>query len=125
VACQQLPRTSSVDARVLQAVQLIRGNKHYKMSELAHEVGLSYYRLSHAFARNLGITLRAFVQWKKVTVTASLLAHKSITEAAHEAGFTDSAHLSRLFKDVYGLPPSYLNNPNCVERFYYMNRGSS
>jgi AraC family transcriptional regulator len=29
-----------------------------------------------------------------------------LTTAAHEAGFADSAHLSRTFRDTFGLAPS-------------------
>jgi AraC-like DNA-binding protein len=32
----------------------------------------------------------------------------SLTTAAHEAGFADSAHLSRTFKRMFGMTPSDL-----------------
>ena len=32
----------------------------------------------------------------------------SLTEAAHEAGFADSAHFSRTFRRMFGLAPSSL-----------------
>ena len=32
----------------------------------------------------------------------------SWTEAAHEAGFADSAHLSRTFKRMFGMNPATL-----------------
>ena len=32
----------------------------------------------------------------------------SLTEAAHEAGFADSAHLSRTFRATFGIAPSFL-----------------
>jgi AraC-like DNA-binding protein len=33
---------------------------------------------------------------------------KSLTEAAHQAGFSDSAHFSRTFKRTFGLPATTL-----------------
>jgi AraC-like DNA-binding protein len=36
----------------------------------------------------------------------------SLTTAAHEAGFADSAHLSRTFKHMFGLTPSELFKNN-------------
>jgi AraC-like DNA-binding protein len=32
----------------------------------------------------------------------------SLTEAAHEAGFADSAHFSRTFRRTFGLPAASL-----------------
>jgi AraC-like DNA-binding protein len=32
----------------------------------------------------------------------------SLTEAAHAAGFADSAHLSRTFKRMFGMPAASL-----------------
>lgn len=31
-----------------------------------------------------------------------------LTAAAHSAGFSDSAHLSRTFRDYFGVAPSFL-----------------
>jgi AraC-like DNA-binding protein len=33
----------------------------------------------------------------------------SLTDAAHEAGFADSAHLSRTFRRMFGVAPSSLH----------------
>lgn len=32
----------------------------------------------------------------------------SLTEAAHVAGFADSAHLSRTFRSMFGIAPSFM-----------------
>ena len=38
---------------------------------------------------------------------AGELAHgRTLTEAAHAAGFADSAHLSRVFRRMFGIAPS-------------------
>jgi AraC-like DNA-binding protein len=122
LAVGNLPLAPPLDKRIEKSLQLMAGDSPYSLADLARTIGLSYYRLSHLFSQNLGIPLRQFMQWRKVTVTASLLATRSITEVAHEAGFTDSAHLSRTFQEIYGIPPSYLNDTRCVERFYYQER---
>src|SRR5262249_41369160 len=124
LAVSHLPPPDPLDSRIAKTLELMSGEARYSLEDLAERIGLSYYRLSHLFSQGLGISLRQFMQWRKVTVTASLLATRSITEVAHEAGFTDSAHLSRTFQEIYGIPPSYLNDTRCVERFYFQERGS-
>ena len=39
---------------------------------------------------------------------AVLAGGRSLTEAAHEAGFADSAHFSRTFRRMFGLPAAAL-----------------
>jgi len=41
----------------------------------------------------------------RVAVT-SVLSGMTLTQAAHEAGFSDTAHLSRTFMDMFGVNPS-------------------
>ena len=118
-AALRLPLQAPLDPRIAELLRLTDGEPARSLEELSAAVGLSYYRLSHLFSDNLGISLRQFMQWRKVTVTASLLATHSMTEVAHEAGFTDSAHLCRTFQDIYGIPPSYIANEQHVQRFYF------
>src|SRR5262249_48842060 len=35
------------------------------------------------------------------------LSGRSLTDAAHSAGFSDSAHFARLHRDTFGVTPSY------------------
>jgi AraC-like DNA-binding protein len=75
--------------------------------ELARAVGLSAGRLIHLFTREMGLPIRRYVLWLRLRdVVISLAAGRSLTEAAHHAGFSDSPHLSRTFRDMFGFPPS-------------------
>jgi AraC-like DNA-binding protein len=76
-------------------------------AHLARTVGLSEGRLLHLFSEELGVPLRRYILWlrlRKVIYTWALT--RSLTEAAHAAGFADSAHLSRTFRSMYGIRPS-------------------
>lgn len=78
-----------------------------RLSTLAREVGLSASRLSHLLTANLGIPFRVYVLWLRLARAAGELAQgRTLTEAAHAAGFADSAHLSRVFRRMFGIAPS-------------------
>lgn len=78
-----------------------------RLRHLAATVHLSESRLSHLFAQDLGITFRAYVRWLRLLrATAAVAQGRSLTEAAHLAGFTDSSHLTRTCRRTFGGPPT-------------------
>jgi AraC-like DNA-binding protein len=79
------------------------------LAVLAETAGLSEGRLGHVFREQVGLPIRAFARWCRLQAAARHLgAGRSITTAAHEAGFADAAHLSRTFRTTLGLAPSDL-----------------
>lgn len=75
--------------------------------QLAREVGLSEGRLLHLFAEHVGVPLRRYVLSLRLRRMLFFMAMgQTLTDAAQEAGFSDSAHLARVYRDMYGLPPS-------------------
>jgi len=84
--------------------------------ELATEVGLSEGRLIHLFGEQLGVPLRRYVLSLRVRYMLFCLAmNQNLTDAAHEAGFSDSAHYSRVFREMYGFPPSKMFRSDTVK----------
>lgn len=84
--------------------------------ELAAEVGLSEGRLIHLFGEQLGVPLRRYVLWLRVRYMLFCLSmNQNLTDAAHEAGFSDSAHYSRVFREMYGFPPSKMFRSESVQ----------
>jgi len=80
------------------------------MNEAADAVGLSSSRASHLFVEETGLPFRTYVLWLRLVRAVD--AHTrglSLTNAAQEAGFADSAHLSRTFKRMFGLPAASLD----------------
>lgn len=52
---------------------------------------------------------RRYVLWLRLRrAVREVAAGANLTEAAVSAGFSDSAHLSRVFRATFGLPPSAL-----------------
>ncbi|WP_036495310.1 AraC family transcriptional regulator [Nocardia sp. BMG111209] len=77
------------------------------LTEVADAVGLSESRLRHAFRAEVGLPFRPYVRWVRVLrAIEACAAGRSLTEAAHAAGFADSAHLSRTCRRMFGHAPS-------------------
>ena len=72
-------------------------------------VHLSPSRLRHLFVEQTGLAFKTYLLWLRLVSAVSLYAEgKSLTEAAHMAGFSNSAHFSRIFKRTFGLPATTL-----------------
>lgn len=72
-------------------------------------VNLSTARLRHLFVEQTGLPFKTYVLWLRLTRAVERFAAGSpLTTAAHEAGFSDSAHLSRTFRRMFGIAPAAL-----------------
>ena len=75
----------------------------------AHGVYLSPSRLRHLFVEQTGLAFRTYLLWLRLVRAVQLYSEgRSLTEAAHGAGFSDSAHFSRVFRRTFGLPATTL-----------------
>lgn len=71
--------------------------------------GLSASRLRHLFVEQTGLPFKTYLLWLRLTRAVDVVAGgASLTQAAHEAGFSDSAHFSRTFRRMFGVPPAAL-----------------
>jgi AraC-like DNA-binding protein len=83
--------------------------------ELAAQVGLSEGRLIHLFGEQLGVPLRRYVLALRLRhVLFGLAMGHNLTDSAHEAGFCDSAHFTRVYREMYGLAPSKILRSDTV-----------
>jgi AraC family transcriptional regulator len=106
------PRTW-IDPRVQKALATAHASPghHRSLADLADSVALSASRLGALFRRDLGIPVRRYLLWLRLIDAIEDLADgTNLTEAAHDAGFSDSAHLSRTFRRMFGMPPSALQS---------------
>eukprot|EP01132_Coremiostelium_polycephalum_P013947 gene13947-16964_t len=87
---RQLPRRALEDARVERALSALDQQLSGKLERL--------------FANQLGLPVRRLVLWRRLRVALGLaLGGSTLTEAAHGAGFADSAHFSRTMKQLFGV----------------------
>ena len=65
----------------------------------------SHFR--HLFVSGTGSSFRAYLLWLRINLAIdAAMAGASWTDAAHAAGFADSAHLTRTHKRMFGIEPT-------------------
>lgn len=70
----------------------------------ATRLGLSPGRARHLFVQQTGLPFRTYLLWQRLMRALELfVGGASLTDAAHGAGFADSAHLSRTFRRMFGI----------------------
>ena len=101
----------SLDSRLVRALEFIRSNVRAPISlaDVAAAVSLSESRFRHLFVAGTGSSFRAYLLWLRINLAIdAAMAGASWTEAAHDAGFADSAHLTRTHKRMFGIEPTAL-----------------
>jgi AraC-like DNA-binding protein len=74
------------------------------LADAAAHVGLSTGRARHLFVEETGLPFRTYLLWRRLMRAAEIFsAGSSLTDAAHNAGFSDSSHLSRTFRRMFGI----------------------
>jgi AraC-like DNA-binding protein len=74
------------------------------LADAAAHVGLSAGRARHLFVEETGLPFRTYLLWRRLMRAAELFSDgSSLTDAAHGAGFSDSSHLSRTFRRMFGI----------------------
>jgi AraC-like DNA-binding protein len=103
------PRTHPAIGRVLRALRDGPLPSDTSLEALAGQAGLSPSRFMHAFTDSTGIPLRPYLRWLRFQRAAgAIMAGAPLSTAAADAGFSDAAHMSRTFQQMFGLSPSTL-----------------
>jgi AraC-like DNA-binding protein len=85
------------------------GSDDLSLKTLAGIARLSPSRFMHAFTESVGVPVRPYILWLRLQRAAcDLKDGASVTSAAHRAGFSDAAHLTRTFRRMLGVTPSDL-----------------
>lgn len=105
------PPSRSLDPRIARAIEFMRGAETTKLSleDVADTVFLSPSRFAHLFSESVGQPFRRYLLWRKLNRAMLAIGRGiSLSQAAHEGGFADSAHLTRTFIQMWGIPPSLM-----------------
>ncbi|HZB90704.1 MAG TPA: AraC family transcriptional regulator [Stellaceae bacterium] len=75
-------------------------------AELESVAGLSRYRLAREFRRALGTSPYRYLLLRRLDRVRALIRDGAgLADAAIACGFADQSHMTRHFKETYGLPP--------------------
>jgi AraC-like DNA-binding protein len=102
-------RAPRLPAGVAEVVRAIYADPMQRMSqgELAHRLSMERTRALRCFKAATGQTFRDFKRWSALQHAAQMMAEGALVRtAAMDAGFADTAHLSRVFRGGFGLTPS-------------------
>jgi AraC-like DNA-binding protein len=111
VTCRLLNGQSPAgDGRLRRVLTYVRAHiatsNRFPLSVLARLAGLSASRFQHVFRQEIGIAVRPYIRWLRLQRAAcDLIAGADVSQAAHAAGFSDSAHMSRTFRSTLGIAP--------------------
>lgn len=78
-----------------------------RLTDVATRVALSPSRLGRLFNEQVGQSFPAYVRWARLRCAVDAVrTGASLTDAAHAAGFSDSAHANRVCHEMFGMSPS-------------------
>ena len=108
------------DDRINKALDYMNNSSfEYKMmmNELKSLTNLSDSRLSHLFKEEVGISIKKYLVWSKLkrAFEKVLNENKNMYEASIEIGFYDQPHLSKAFKQIFGISPSDVYNSSMIQ----------
>lgn len=109
--CAGAPPSRTLDPRITRAIEYMREAEtpRLRLEDVADTVFLSPSRFAHLFSENVGLPFRRYLLWRKLNRAMLAIGRgRSLTTAAQEGGFADSAHLTRTFYQMFGTPPSVM-----------------
>lgn len=101
---------TSVDRRVITALELIHANIHKRISiaELARAVNMSRWRFCHVFKMEMSLSPSFYIGALRMQAAEKMLRETflSVKEIRAELGNLDRTHFSRAFKKFRGVTPA-------------------
>jgi methylphosphotriester-DNA--protein-cysteine methyltransferase len=91
-----------------QAIEVVsrRVPNHIDVASVADAVALSPDYLGRLCKQQTGVSLSATIRWTRlVTAVGHLIDGRSVTDAAHLAGFADGSHANRVCWEMTGAAP--------------------
>lgn len=104
-----LAAPGEIGACIEKVIAYIENHLHepLSLSDLAGSGGFSVYYFARRFKQSTGLSPKQYVLRKRLECAYRLLCQGQVTvsEVAHQTGFTDQSHLVRYFKKCWGQTP--------------------
>ncbi|HEY0681288.1 MAG TPA: helix-turn-helix transcriptional regulator [Steroidobacter sp.] len=116
--CHAPPVTSYVD-RVIEHVSARHGL--VRIDDVASRFGKSRRQMERTFLQTVGMPLKLFCMIARLRHAADLIVHsaeRSLTAVAHDAGFSDQAHMTRDFTRLAGVSPGQLRPDDAFFQYH-------
>lgn len=116
--CRAPPVESYIDG-VVQHVEACHGDT--KIDDVAARFGKSRRQMERAFLQTVGVPLKFFCMIARLRRAADLIVHPascSLTAVAHEAGYSDQAHMTRDFTRLAGVSPGQLRADDAFFQYH-------
>ena len=108
-----------IDPRIQSVMKLLQDkylSQKLSITEIARHVNLSESRLIHLFTKEVGIPLRRYVLWLRLSTAVRMAVQgNTLKEAARVACFADAAHFSRTCRSMFGISPSDCHNTPFIQ----------
>ncbi len=105
-------RTISREAQLLVRKAMVYIQEHYADSitrnDIAQNISISEDYLTFCFRQEFGKTPVSYLQHYRINQAKNLLSdtERSITDIAHDVGFSDPGYFSRVFQHITGMTPN-------------------
>src|SRR5262245_6059853 len=95
-------RPGVIDARIDRTIHsLWKSDRPVSLGQAAAGVALSAGRFRHLFVEQTGQSFRSYQLWMRLQRAIEVMSNGvAATDAAHAAGFSDAAHLTRTFRKM-------------------------
>ena len=109
-----------------EAVHLVRDEVTFRVSSLAHKLGVTPRTLQRGMVEHVGVTPKAFLRVERVRRAAAEIAAGACASAvAAETGFADQAHLIRELRTLLGVSTRDIQVSCTVSDFFKRSRAGA
>jgi AraC-like DNA-binding protein len=85
---------------------------------LQKKMKLDYHKMAEIFSKTKGVTIEHFIIKHKIEKVKELITYDklNLTEISYVMNYSSLAHLSRQFKQITGLTPTFFKSLSNMER---------